>query len=150
MSARQHALGLDCWDLGPEFDTPAKGPSGVKLGPEDLYASQCVAYKLPPFERQHLFAKAAIGRLWRFDFCWREYMLAVEIQGIVVRKINGRIMTIAGHGDVTSMRRDHAKLNVATLLGWSVLQFMQDEIKPRRAIECTIQVLAARGWKPPP
>jgi hypothetical protein len=145
--AKQRPLSLDCWDLGPEFDQPAKGPSGVKLGPEELFASQCVAYKLPPFERQHLFAKAAIGRLWRFDFSWREYMLAVEIQGVVVRKIAGRIMTMGSHADVKGMRNDNAKTNVATLLGWSVLRFMQNEIKPGRAIACTIQVLAAKGWR---
>ena len=35
--------------------------------------------KLPPFEREFRFASP---RRWRFDFCWPERKVAVEIEGL--------------------------------------------------------------------
>jgi hypothetical protein len=146
---KQRALALTEWDLGPEFDAPEPGPGKI-AGPEELFAAQCRAFKLPAVEQQVRFAAKAMGRNWRFDFAFREYMLAVEIQGVVVRRIGGKVYTMGGHADVKGMRNDHLKHNAAILLGWSVLQFMQDEVKPKRAIETTMRVLSARGWSQQP
>lgn len=142
MAPHQARLQLSELDDVLERDGPGKVD-----GPEELFASQCRAVGLK-FERQVLFAKAAMGRQWRFDFAFRECMVAVEIQGVVVRRIGGKIYTMGGHADVKGMRNDHRKHNAAILLGWSVLQFMQDDIKPRRAITTTIAVLQSRGWEP--
>lgn len=147
MRARQAKLLLDPdWDHFPDPE-PAQKKSKSELLHE-LFAMQCRQNRLPPFEQELRFAKAAMGRDWRFDFAWRPLMVAVEIQGVVMKKIEGKWYTMGGHADVKGMRNDHAKHNAAILLGWSVLQFMQDEIKPRRAIEMTMTVLAKRGWKP--
>jgi hypothetical protein len=133
--------------LSPEFEEFEElAEKRERDGPEELFATQCRAYHLPPFEQQVTFAKQALGRLWRFDFAFPEYHLAVEIQGVVVRRIGGKVYTMGGHADVKGMRNDHAKHNAAILLGWSVLQFMPDDIKPKRAIETTILVLSRRGW----
>lgn len=150
MAPRQAALALTEWDdLGPEFDAPAAGAKGSnKARFEELFAAQCRRFQLPPFEQQLRFAAKAMGRQWKFDFAWREYLLAVEIQGVVVKRIGGRMVTTGAHADVQGMRDDHEKLNAAILLGWSVLQFTQDRIKPKVAIETTMRVLSARGWKP--
>lgn len=149
MRARQASLGLDEWDraapLPPEALESAASKSELL---HQLFAEQCRQFRLPPVERELRFAKAAMGKQWRFDFAWRDYKLAVEIQGVVVRKIAGKVYTMGGHADVQGMRNDHAKHNAAIVLGWSVLQFMQDDIKPKRAIETTMVVLAARGWTP--
>lgn len=143
MSPRQSSL------LSPEWEEVGDAPTlGKKDGPEQIFATQCRAFQLPEFVQQLTFAKAAMQRLWRFDFAWPEYKLAVEIQGVVVRRIGGKIYTMGGHADVKGMRNDHAKHNAAILLGWSVLQFLQDDIKPKRAIEMTMRVLTQRGWKP--
>jgi len=132
-----------------ELEKPGPGADDRRAGPEELFAQHCRQFCLPPPERQLRFAAAAMGKQWRFDFAWREYHVAVEIQGVVVRRIGDKIYTMGGHADVKGMRNDHAKHNAAILLGWSVLQFLQDDVKPRRAIETTMRVLAARGWRQP-
>jgi hypothetical protein len=141
MRPRQASLLPTEWD-----QLEAERPAPVKVGPEEDFEYQCRQFGLPPLERQLRFAKH-LGRQWRFDFAFPDYWLAVEIQGVVVRRIGGKMVTMGGHADVQGMRNDHDKHNTATLLGWSVLQFMPSEIRPRRAIEMTMRVLAARGWK---
>jgi hypothetical protein len=141
MSPRQQPL------LPPEWDEVITGTRPTKVGPEEDFEYQCRQYGLPPPERQLRFAKAELGRQWRFDFAWREYWLAVEIQGVVVRRINGQLVTMGDHANVQGLRDQHDKHNAAILLGWSVLQFMPADIRPRRAIEATMRVLAARGWR---
>lgn len=140
---RQRELKLTEWDDHEEIPAPPK-----KQGPEDLLDFQFRSRGLPPFVRQLRFAAKAMGKQWRFDFAFPEYHLAVEIQGVVVRRIGGKMVTMGGHADVQGMRNDHAKHNAAILLGWSVLQFMPADIKPQRAVSTTIEVLTVRGWRP--
>lgn len=131
----------------PEFESLE--PAAKKASHEDLYAAQCVQYRLPPFERQHLFAKAAMGRLWRFDFSWRVYKLAVEINGVCVRRIQGQLVVLGRHASIQGIRDDNDKIRAAIRLGWSVLPFLQSDVKPELAIRETMRELAARGWKGP-
>jgi len=138
------ALDAELDDLEPEI----AGPS-ARIGPEELFASQCRAAGLPEFVRQLEFAKTDTGRQWRFDFAFPAYKLAVEIQGVVVRRIGGQLFTMGAHADVKGMRRDHQKFNTAVLLGWSVLLFLQDDVKPKRALDYTTRALIARGWEQP-
>ena len=115
---------------------------------EDQFAAQCRALKLPPVERQHVFAKEATGRLWRFDFAWRNYWLAVEIEGIVPRRLpTGQVVVGGRHGSVAGIIEDMEKYNTAALLGWTVLRFPQKYVRPKHAVEMTMRVLAARGWR---
>lgn len=145
---RQRSLKLTEWDEH-ELGEPIAGP-GKEDGPEDLFAAQCRAYCLPTVERQHLFAKATHGRHWRFDFCFRAHMLAVEIEGLVPRRLPSGLMVVAGrHGSIKGIIEDMDKYNTAALLGWTVLRFPQKYVKPKRAIEVTLRVLAARGWRQP-
>lgn len=142
MSPRQAQLLADEW-AALEVE-----PLRTKVdGPEDVFASQCRSYQLPPFEQQLMFAKAELGRQWRFDFAWRDYWLAVEIEGLVPRKIGREIVAGGRHGSIAGIKGDMQKYNTAALLGWTVLRFEQNDVKPRRAIEFTMRVLAARGWR---
>lgn len=140
---KQRALQLTEWDFADAPVAPRKAE-----GPVDLFASQCRAYQLPPFERELLFAKAAMGRRWAFDVAWRQYMVAVEIDGVAVKRLAGRLVVLGRHASIDGIRGDNEKINAAIQLGWSVLRFLQDEVKPKRAIETTMRVLAARGWRP--
>lgn len=98
-------------------------------------------------ERQVLFAKAALGRLWRLDFGFRDYMVAVEIEGIVPKRI-GRELVVGGrHGSIAGIIEDMDKYNSAALLGWTVLRFPQKYVKQRHALDMTLRVLTARGWQ---
>jgi very-short-patch-repair endonuclease len=118
-----------------------------KVGPEELFAAQLAQFKNLAFVRQLLFAKAAMGRRWAFDFAFPEYKLAVEIDGVAVRRLAGQLVVMGRHASIEGIRADHEKTNSAALLGWTVLHFLQTDVKPRHALEMTLRVLQARGWK---
>jgi hypothetical protein len=149
-------------------EQPPKAPSKSKRL-HALFAAQCRAYRLPPFVSELAFAKA-IGRMWRFDFAFPQQNVAVEIEGLVVRRVwvadlvggapaiaGGKVVNVSSvkpttvamgrHATVTGLREDCEKYNTAAMLGWVVLRFEQNAIKPCTAIEMTMRVLAARGWK---
>lgn len=133
---------------------------------EDEFATQCRQYQLPPFmakPKQCYFAKAHNGRLWRFDFAWPQFKVAVEIEGLVVRKLYERyealdennktviryrdVLAVTGrHASVNGFREDCEKYNTAALLGWTVLRFEQKLVRPGDAMEVTIRMLSAKGW----
>lgn len=109
---------------------------------EDLFDFQARARKLPPYTRQATFAKQAMGRQWRADFCFESYKLLVEIDGLVPYQVGkGRHQTIGGQ------EGDMRKGNAAIELGYAVLHFSQGMVKSGEAIETTMRVLAARGWR---
>ncbi len=60
-------------------------------------------------------------RKWRLDFAWPTHMIAVEIHGGI--HSGGR--HTRGRGFV----EDRAKMNEATLLGWTVLEVTPEHIK---------------------
>jgi very-short-patch-repair endonuclease len=143
VTPRQSQLLPSEWpDIEPEPPRKAEGP-------EDVFAAQCLRLRLPVFERQFAFARH-IGRRWRFDFAFPDYCLAVEIDGVNVRRIGGQLVVSGRHASIEGIRADHEKLNTAAMLGWVVLRFLQTDVKPKLAVETTMRVLAARGWKPSP
>ena len=60
-------------------------------------------------------------RKWRLDFAWHTHMIAVEIHGGI--HSGGR--HTRGRGFV----EDRAKMNEATLLGWTVIEATPEHIK---------------------
>lgn len=60
-------------------------------------------------------------RKWRFDYAWPTRMIAIEVHGGI--HSGGR--HTRGRGFV----EDRAKMNEATLLGWTVLEVTQEHIK---------------------
>lgn len=70
--------------------------------------------------REHRFAPP---RRWRFDFAWREQLLAVEIEGGTY--VNG------GHNRGKKYAEDCEKYNAAVLLGWRVLRYTTDDMSKR-------------------
>jgi hypothetical protein len=138
---RQAALLSEWGDLSPV--SPRE-----RDGPEELFASQCRSFLLPHFEREVYFAQS-IGRRWRFDFAFPRYHLAVELDGVVVKRVRGELFVLGRHASIDGLRGDNEKINTAILLGWSVLRFLQTDVKPKLAIETTMRALAARGWRAP-
>lgn len=123
----------------------ARGKAGSK--PEELFADQCRMYRLPRFEQQLTFAKQQLGRLWRFDFAFPDFKLAVEINGVNVQRLGGRLVVLGRHASIDGLRSEYEKTRAAIHLGWSVLPFLQTDVKPEHAIQETMRELAARGWK---
>ena len=113
---------------------------------EEDFAHQCRFHRLPAFEREVFFAQQ-IGRKWRFDFAWRFCMVAVEIEGIVMRKVNGIWQMGGAHGSIKGFKEDCIKYNTAALLGWTVLRFEQSMVRSEHALGITKRMLSRRGWK---
>jgi hypothetical protein len=61
--------------------------------------------------------------------------------------VNGRLIVTGGHPSIEGLRRDHLRTNSAIILKWALLRFLQSDVKPRHAIEVTMQALAVRGWR---
>jgi len=90
---------------------------------EETFALHCKAHRLPPFVREHMFATASHDRLWRFDFSWKEFMCAVEIEGLVVRFRDGEQIVTGRHASTTGFSADCVKYATAAILGWTVVRF---------------------------
>jgi len=89
--------------------------------------------QLPEPEREVRFHDT---RRWRFDFAWRAYRVAVEIDG----------GTFSGHKSHTSGRgidADNEKRNAALELGWRVLVFTTTDLhcEPIRTIQQVANLL---------
>jgi len=128
-----------------------KGKSSGDTSPEDLFAFHCMVRGLPGGVTQHLFAKS-IERNWRFDFAWPhpEFMLAVEIEGLVVKRLAGQLVCTGRHASITGYKEDNIKYASANILGWHVLRFEQSQVKSGVAVDMTAQFLKSRGWTEQP
>lgn len=62
-------------------------------------------------------------RMWRFDFAWPAYRVAVELEGGVF--VGG------GHNRGVIYTSNCRKYNAATILGWRVLRFTIKDIEDR-------------------
>ncbi len=78
---------------------------------------------LPRPIMQHRFHQV---RKWRWDFCWPEQKLAVEIQG-------GSFVG-GGHNRGAQQQKDYEKQRVAVALGWRVLPFNTIDMKDPEAV----------------
>lgn len=82
---------------------------------------QIRATKLPaPMLEYRFAAHYATPRQWRFDLCWPECKLAVEVEGGIF--VQGR------HGRGAGMLADMEKYNAALLNGWRVLRVAAQHI----------------------
>ena len=108
---------------------------------ERLFAQQLAAARIAPAIPQYRFAMA-LGRKWTADFAWPDLKLLLEVDGGIFRRGGG------AHSHPTSIIRDMAKQNDATLLGWRVLRFTTDEIKSGHALRFLECVMDPRGTVP--
>lgn len=77
-------------------------------------------------------------RKWRFDFCWPELMIAVEIHGGTFARSRGRHSRGIGHTE------DFEKHNEATRLGWDVYYFTAKDLSPmEKALESAVFIVEA-------
>lgn len=117
-----------------------------KVSGEDLFAFDLERFKFPKFERYARFAQA-VGRKFEADFLNREFMLIVEIEGLVVQKLAGELVVRGRHASISGFKEDCVKYAFAVELGYGVLRFEQSQVQDGTAIEHTQRVLVARGWK---
>lgn len=113
---------------------------------EKTFAFQCRAHRLPMFKREHKFAAETLGRGWRFDFAWLEFKVALEVEGLAVKRVNGELVTTGRHVHPQGFRNDCEKYAAAAVMGWHVLRFEQTQVNSGIAIDFTVQLLRSKGW----
>jgi len=109
---------------------------------EESFARGLVKHQFPKgWVREHIFHPT---RRWRFDFCYINYKIALEIEGSthIKSKRKSRHLTIKGFTE------DTVKYNSATILGWSVLRVTTPDVQNGRAYEYLYEMLIAKGVKP--
>ena len=113
---------------------------GVRSAGEETLALHCRALGLGEPVREYLFA-GSIKRRWRFDFAWVGEKVAVEVEGLAMRRIGGRMLSTGRHSSITGFEGDCEKYNQAVLMGWRVLRFSPGQVKRGEAVEVVRQVL---------
>ena len=88
---------------------------------------------LPEPEFEYLFATEALKRRWRFDVCWPNQRLAVEL--------DGGIWTQGRHTRALGFMADCVKHNAAQELGWRVLRYTAAQVQGGEALEQTRRML---------
>lgn len=81
------------------------------------------------FVTEHRFSSE---RKYRFDYCWPNYGIAIELNGGIY---TGR----KGHSSIKGLERDYEKLNLAQSLGWIVLQFSAAQIRDSSYVVAVIK-----------
>ena len=155
--------------FAPEHAKEEKNERVRDITPSDIFLAQVQVFKNLDVRKEYMFAKS-IGRRWLFDFAFPDFMVAVEIEGIIPLTVwrafligrepvvqNGRVInvtkckklhTVMGrHASVGGFYGDMEKYNTAAQLGWFVIRFAPKQIRPRHAIDKTLEVLASRGWR---
>lgn len=138
---RQLKLLPNEWDITEDSDIAV---AHERITASERFGLQLQSQKIPAV-KEWRFAKG-LGRQWRFDWAVPTYMLAIEIEGLVMRRLAGQLVVMGRHASPAGIKDDMEKYNAAVLLGWYVLRFEQHDVKPRRAIDMTLNVLMARGW----
>lgn len=85
-----------------------------------LVEQLCKASNLPLPVREFKFA--APDRRWRFDFCWPDFLLALEVEGGIYAKHGG------SHRNIGNFLKDMEKYNAAALHGYRLIRFTPSEI----------------------
>lgn len=100
---------------------------------EELFALHVRADKLPAPTREFQFDPT---RKWRFDFCWPDQRLAVEVEGGI--HSGGRHTRGAG------FEQDARKYLAATLAGWCVVRVTGKMVRDGSAIAAARELLRDR------
>ena len=95
---------------------------------EEALATQMKQVGLPAPVRQF---KAIPGREFKFDFCYPEKKLLIEVQGAIWA---GRRGEQSGHSSGVGIMRDHEKNNLAVINGYRVLYVNGNTIRSGEAV----------------
>lgn len=112
-----------------------KLPKGKRLTIEE----QIEQAGLPDPVTEYVFA-GQIGRKWKFDFCWPEHRIALEIEGMafgrMVETKDGEKVRVGGrHNTGAGMQKDCEKYSWAAILGWRVVRATSTMVRDGEALE---------------
>jgi very-short-patch-repair endonuclease len=79
---------------------------------------------------------------WRFDFAWPDRLIAVEVEGVSVRKdaTTGKTQLGGRHAHITGFKDDCEKYAWAAVMGWRVLRFEQSQVVKGFAIDMLVRL----------
>ena len=120
----------------------SKEPSALEL----LFDRQVVGAGLPTPVKELKFHSV---RRWRFDFAFKEYQVAVEIEGGTYshgKEKNGKEQK-SRHLTPTGFYNDCHKYAEAAILGWTVIRADAKMIKNGEALELVHRAMVSRGFK---
>ena len=89
-----------------------------------MVPAACEAFGIREPEAEYQFAKP---RKWRFDFCWPESLVALEIEG--------GVFTMGRHTRGVGFMRDLEKYNTAASLGWAVFRVTPAQLQEQQTYE---------------
>ena len=92
---------------------------------EDLLALEIRSAGLPEPKREYRFHS---NRRWLADFCWPEYRLIVEVNGMTH-------VASRGHTSYAGIHRDYEKANGAQDMGYRYYQFDREMIESGDAVK---------------
>ena len=104
--------------------------SGVESELELILENRLERAGLPLGVTQHRFVP---GRQYRFDRCWLDRRVAVEVQG--------GIWSGGRHARGSGIAAECVKLSIAAALGWRVLPVTRDMIESGQAVDLIRQAL---------
>ncbi len=100
---------------------------------EEHLLFQMKAIGLPEPEREHKFHPT---RRWKFDFVWKDKMIAVECEGM-----SWKYKKKSRHTQAAGFLGDCEKYNHATELGWQVYRFPSKMIYEGTALNFIERIL---------
>jgi hypothetical protein len=96
------------------------------------------------FVREYPFA-TSIGRRWLFDFAWLAEKVAVEFEGLNIRKVGKEFVLGGRHATITGFTEDCVKYNTAQgILGWTVLRYVASHVRDGTLYDEVQNVLALK------
>jgi hypothetical protein len=94
------------------------------------FGTWCHRNGLPLPEAEYRFASK---RRWRFDFCWLNRLIALEVQG--------GLFNAGRHTRGAALLKEHEKLNYAAMLGYRVIFTTPQTLKSRETLATLTQLL---------
>jgi very-short-patch-repair endonuclease len=71
-------------------------------------------------------------RMWRFDYCWPEHKIALEVEG--------GIFTRGAHVRPTHFLSDIEKYNTAVSMGWRIVRTIPDHLMSKGTVDLIHQL----------
>lgn len=104
---------------------------------EETLLLQIRAVGLPVPEREYLVAPP---RRFRWDFCWPDHQLALEVEGGTWLY---KTSEAGAHTSGLGVERDCEKQNLAVVAGWRVLRVTTNMVRDGRALRWIEQAFMA-------
>lgn len=93
-----------------------------------------------PVQATHREYRFHARRRWRFDAALPDLKIAVEYQGLFLKKEGQK----GGHQTIKGLRRDWEKIREAQLAGWIILPFGPDETRSGEAMNVIARAIESR------